>query len=337
MKTQKTRRAGYLALAIGLTGLFAVAPAASAQYGTNSQYPNGRNYRGRAMASRSYDRMRQYAQQLDEQAREARRQAHMSQSPYRTFGRDTKFLREIDQFSARATQFRVGMETYQTRPWNVDDEIAGLLQDARNVEARLQRARFVDRRTVSNWNRTVALLNQMTTEYQAGIGYRNRYPNGTYRGDQYPNGVDPNAGVNPNTVDPRTDPYPGNNGDYRGDRNPDWNRDRNPNNGSYANSTDLRQLAAELDQRAARASQLSSGYTGYSSDLRQFSEQARNFRDQVESNQMSRTELRTEVNQLLSEAQNAYSELQQRNVSRQVADEWSAIVQILNRMRDLAV
>ena len=101
--------------------------------------------------------------------------------------------------------------------------------------------------------------------------------------------------------------------------------------------SDLRQLAAELDERAARASQLSTGYTGYSSDIRRFSEQARDFRDQVETNRMSRSELRSEVNQLLDDAQNAYSELRQRNVTREVADEWDRIVQILNRMRALAV
>ena len=308
MKTQRTRRAGYLALAIAVTGLLAMAPSASAQY------PNGRGtYRRRGLATRSYDRMRQYARQLDDLAREANRQAHLSQSPYRSFfGRDTKFLREIEQFAARASQFRIRMDTYQTRPWNVDDELAGLLQDAQDVSNRLRRARFANRRTVADWNRAVSLLNQMTTEYQAGIGYRNRRATGDYRTtDPYPaNEPYPN------------DPYP-NTGDYRGDY------------GRYGNSTDIRQLAVELDQRAARASQLATGYTGYSSDIRRFSEQARDFRDQVESNQMDRSELRNEVNQLLDDAQNAYSELRQRNVSSQVASEWDAIVQILTRMRDL--
>jgi hypothetical protein len=309
MKTQSTRRAGYLALAIAVTGLLAMAPSASAQY------PDGRGtYRRRAMATRSYDRMRQYARQLDDLARDANRQAHRSQSPYRAFfGRDTKFLREIEQFAARSRQFRVRMDTYQTRPWNVDDELAGLLQDAQDVTNRLRRARFADRATVATWNRAVSLLNQMTTEYQAGVGYRNRRPgNGDYR---------------------TTDPYP--TGDYRNEPPPDNNPDYRGDPGRYGNSTDIRQLAAELDQRAARASQLATGYAGYSSDIRRFSEQARDFRDQVESNQMDRRELRNEVNQLLDDAQNAYSELRQRNVSNQVASEWDAIVQILTRMRDL--
>ena len=91
-------------------------------------------------------------------------------------------------------------------------------------------------------------------------------------------------------------------------------------------------MAAELDQRAARASQLANGYSGFSPDVTHFSEQARDFRDQVESNRMGRSELRAEVNHLLEDAQSAYAELRQRNVSSQVADEWSAIVEILNRM-----
>ena len=303
MKTQRTRRAGFLALAITLTGLFAMAPVASAQY-PNS---NRDTYRGRrGMRSQSYDRMRQYARQLDELAREANRQAHAQQAGYRNFRRDTKFLREIDQFAARASQFRIRMDTYQTRPWNVDEEITILIRDARDVEQRLRRARFVNRTTVADWNRAVSLLNQMATEYQAGIGrgrYRDR--DGDYR-----------------------DPYPAT-GTYD---------DRYPTTyGNYGNSTDLRELAAELDQRASRASQLATGYTGYSSDIRRFSEQARDFRDQVETNRMSRSDLRSEVNELLDDAQDAYSELRQRNVSPQVAAEWDAIVQILNRMRDLAV
>jgi methyl-accepting chemotaxis protein len=315
MKTQKTRYARYLALAIALTGLFAMAPAASAQY--PNQNRDAYRGRGRGMRSQSYDRLRQWAQQLADLAEHASEQAQAQQGGYRGFRRDTNFLRTIDHFAQQAQQFRVRIESYRTSPWDVDAEIQHLIRDARNVQARLRRARFVDRHTVDDWNQVVSLLNQMTTEYRAGGGYRSGSPTGDYRTDPYPN-----------TRDPRTDPYP-NTGDYRGDRNPNY--------GNYGNSTDLRQLAAELDQHAARASQLANGYSGYSSDITHFSQQARDFRDQVESNRMNRSDLRSEVNHLLEDAQSAYSELRQRNVPRQVADEWDAIVQILNRMRDLAV
>jgi methyl-accepting chemotaxis protein len=313
MKTQKTRYARYLALAIALTGLFAMAPAASAQY-PNQNRDAYRNRRG--MRSRSYERLRQWARELDELAGHANEQAQAQQAGYRGFRRDTNFLRSIDHFAERARGFRARIETYRTQPWDVDDEIQHLLRDARTVQTRLRRARFADRHTAEDWNQVVNLLNQMTTEYRAGGGYRSGYPTGDYRANPYPN-----------TGDYRNDPYP--TGDYRGDRNPTY--------GAYGTMTDLRQLAAELDQRAARASQLANGYSGYSSDITHFSQQARDFRDQVESNRMSRSDLRSEVNHLLEDAQSAYSELRQRNVPRQVADEWDAIVQILNRMRDLAV
>ncbi len=316
MKTQKTRYARLLALGVAFASLFAIVPAASAQYANPDRDRDGYRdgYRGRRIRGQSYERMRQYARQLDELAREANRQAQRSQAGYRGFRRDTKFLREISQFAARASQFRARMETYQTRPWAIDEELAILLRDARDVEQRIRRARFVNRRTVADWNRAVSLLNTMTTEYQAGIGYRDR---GT--------GVE----IRVPGVEIRTDPYPDR--DYRDDRAPGGNY------GTYGTMTDLRQLAAELDERASRASQLATGYSGYSSEIRQFSEQVSDFRDQVETNRMSRSELRIEVNRLLEDADAAYSELRQRNVSREIAAEWDAIVQILNRMRDLAV
>jgi methyl-accepting chemotaxis protein len=327
MKTQRTRRAGLVALAIAVTGFLAVAPSASAQYPTG-QYPNSRGgFRRRAMETRSYERMRQWAHDLGELAEHASQQARLQQGPYRGFRRDTKFLRSIDQFADRAQRFHERMDTYQTQPWNVDDELVQLTRGAQNVQYRLRRARFVDQHTVADWNQVVNLLNRMTTEYQAGLGYRNRRPvNGDYRTtDPYPTGDyrnDPNPNPNGYRYDPNT-----NNRDYRGDNRGD--------SGRYGNSSDIRQLAIELDQRAARASQLATGYAGYSSDIRRFSEQARDFRNQVEGNQMDQNELRTEVNQLLDDAQNAYSELRQRNVTSQVASEWDSIVQILNRMRDL--
>jgi methyl-accepting chemotaxis protein len=309
MKTQRTRQPGYLALAIALTGLFAMGPAASAQY-------RDRDRRG-TLSNTTYEQIRQWAHDLDEVARHASEQAQARQAGYKGFRRDTKFLKSIDHFADRAERFHERIDSYRTQPWDVDEEIEHLIRDARNVQTRLRRARFVDQHTAADWNQVIRLLNQMSTEYRAGIGSSNRYPTGDYRADPYPN-----------TGDYRTDPHP-NPGDHHGDRSPTY--------GTYGNSTDLRQLAAELDQRAARASQLASGYSGYSSDIRHFSEQARDFRNQVETNRMSRSELRSEVNHLLEDAQTAYSELRQRNVTREVAREWDAIVQILTRMRDLAV
>jgi hypothetical protein len=201
------------------------------------------------------------------------------------------------------------MDTYRTRPWNVDEEIEHLIRDARNVQTRLRRARFVDRHTVADWDQAIQLLNQMASEYQAGISpSRPRYP-----GRSYPPGTVPNP----------------QGGTYDDDRY------------GSGRSGEIRQLARDLEDRAARASDLVNRYgygrSGYSSDVQHFSEQAVNFRSQVESNRLSRSELRSQVNHLLGDAQSADQELRRQNVSRELAAEWTAIVQILTQMRDLAV
>jgi hypothetical protein len=251
--------------------------------------------------------MRQYAHELDERAQHANAQAQARQAGYRSFRRDTKFLKSIDHFADRTRLFHQRMDTYRTRPWNVDDEIVILIRDARSVQYRLRRARFVNRRTVADWNQAVQLLNQMASEYQAGVSpYRTHYPGESYRPGTVPN-------------------PPG--GTYDDDRY------------GYGRSGEIRQLARDLEDRAARASDLANRYgrSGYSSDIQHFSEQAVNFRSQVESNRLSPSELRSQVNHLLEDAQSADQELRRQNVSRELAAEWTAIVQILTQMRDLAV
>jgi hypothetical protein len=305
MKIFKARPAGVLATGIAVAGFFAVSAAASAQY------PNDYRNRGRVLESRSYERMRQYAHQLDELAQHAREQAHAQQGGYRSFRRDTKFLRSIDHFADRTDRFHEQMDTYQRQPWAVDDEIDHLIRDARNVQYRLRRARFVDQHTVEDWNNVVGLLNRMASEYRAGIGYGGRWRGN--RGDQYPASPPPPGGYQ----EPYANRPPE---DYRGQGN--WRQG------------DLRQLAAELDERAARASQLYGGSSGYSPELSHFSTQARNFRNLVEQSRISDSELRSQVNHLLEDAQSAQQELSNRSASREVADEWNAIVQILTRMRD---
>jgi chromosome segregation ATPase len=331
MKTLKTRRVGGLAMGIALAGFFAVTAAATAQYPNENRDPNENRNRRRAMVQQSYDRMRQYARELDDLAREANRQAQAQQFGYRGFRRDSNFLREINRFAQRAREFRTRMDTYQTSPWNVDDEIAKLMSDARSVETRIRRARFVDRRTVANWNQAVSLLNQMASEYQAGIGgrWRGNRGDGRDRGDAYPNGAPPPGTYRePNPNEPPPPPPP----NYRQGQG-DW---RQGQGNSRPGQGDLRQLAAELDQRAARASQLAGGYSGFSPEIRRFSDSARNFHAMVEENRMTGPQLRTEVNRLLQDAQSAHEELTRRpgTVSQEVAGEWDAIVQTLTRMRD---
>ena len=297
--SRNRRQSGILILSTTLFAFLAVAPLASAQVRTRQD----------RVTNAGYQRMRQFARQLDELAREANRQAQADQAGYRGIRRDTKFLNSIRQFSQRARQFRARMENYRTQPWNVDEEIDRLLDDAREVQRRIGRARYADSRTRQDWAEVVNLLDNLRDEYLYG-GRRvrdRRYPD-TYDRDR--------------------------DGRVYDDRNDDRYDDR------YGDrySTDLRQLAYELDQRAARASQLANGTSTYGryndySDIREFSEEAREFRVLVERNRLTQSQLRSEVNELLEEAQDAYDDLRRASISRELSNEWDAVVEILNRMR----
>jgi hypothetical protein len=298
-KTVKARYAGFLALALACCGWLATASVAQAQV-------QGR-YRRNTVSNASYERMRQWARELDELAEHANEQAQADQAGYRGFRRDTNFLKSIDHFSRRAREFRSKMDSYRTRPWNVDDEIEHLLRDAREVQKRLRRARFADSHTREDWNQVVDLLNRTLNEYRTSGRYRDgRYGDGRDRGY-------PDTRSNDGYYDP---------------------------NASSRYSTDLRQLAQELDERAARVAQLTDRYGsryGSSSELRRFSDEARDFRSAVENRQFSQSELRARINRLLQEAQSAHDEISRSRVSSDVAAEWDGIVRVLDRMRDLVV
>jgi hypothetical protein len=304
-RNRNGRNRGILISTAALFALLTFAPAAHAQ-------PRARQDR---VSNASYQRMRQFARQLDELAREANRQAQADQAGYRGIRRDTKFLKSIDHFARRAREFRARVETYRARAWNVDEEVEHLLRDARNVQTRIGRARYADARTRQDWAEVVRLLDRVRDEYLYG-GRNTRND----RDDRYR--------------------YPGTYDD-RDDRVYDDRDGRVYDDYGYG-TTDLRQLAYELDQRAARASQLAGGSSGYGryddySDIREFSEQARSFRALVDQNRLTRSQLRSEVNELLEEAQDAYDDLRRTNVSRELSVEWDAVVQILNRMREIVV
>ncbi len=299
------RSRGILFSTAALFPFLTFAPAAQAQ-------PRNRQDR---VSNAGYQRMRQFARQLDELATDANRQAQADQAGYRGVRRDTKFLKSIDHFAKRAREFRARMETYRSRAWNVDEEAEHLLRDARDVQKRIGRARYADARTRQDWAQVVNLLDQVMNEYRyGGRSVRN-------------NGNNPNR--YPGTYDDRDGRVYEDRGTY------------NDNPNSYG-TADLRQLAYDLDQRAARASQLAGGSSGYGryndySDIQRFSEKARSFRALVDQNRLTQSQLRSEVNELLEDAQDAYEDLRRADISRELSTEWDAVVQILNRMRDLVV
>lgn len=288
-KILKARNAGFLALVLASFGWIAATTVAEAQVG-------GR-YRRDTLTNASYERLRQWAHELDEVARHASEQARAQQAGYRGFRRDSNFLKSIDHFADRAERFHERMDNYRTQPWKVDDEIEHLLRDAREVQRRLQRARFVDRHTVEDWEGAVDLLNRMMNEYRSP----GRFTDDRYR--RYP------------------------------DRN-DERYDSRHSTEIGALARELEERAVRMSQLAAR-NRYGDRY-GYSSDLRRFSDEARDFRVAVDSRDLSRAELRSRVNRLLEEARDAYNEVSRAGVETSVAVEWDGVVRVLDRMRDLA-
>ncbi|MEO8347502.1 MAG: hypothetical protein ABI610_01220 [Acidobacteriota bacterium] len=328
---RNSRHRGILFLTSALFAFLTLAPAAQAQ-------PRARQDR---VSNAGYQRMRQFARQLDELARDANRQAQADQAGYRGIRRDTKFLQSISHFATRTREFRARMETYRTRAWNVDEEVEHLLRDARNVQTRINRARFADARTRQDWAEVVNVLDNLRDEYlYGGRSVNNR--NNRNNPNRYPGTYDDRDGRVYDDRDGRV--YDDRDGRVYDDRDGRVYRDgdgRVYNDNRYG-STDLRQLAYELDQRAARASQLAGGGSGYGryndySDIREFSEQAREFRTLVDQNRMTQSQLRSEVNELLEDAQDAYEDLRRANISRELSTEWDAVVQILNRMRQMVI
>ncbi|HEY6148836.1 MAG TPA: hypothetical protein VIZ69_14110, partial [Thermoanaerobaculia bacterium] len=119
------------------------------------------------LSDRGYEQMRRFAHDLDEQAQHANDQAQHQGIWF--YGHDARFTRAIANFADRTNRFHDRMDNYRTAPWQVDDELRLLLRDAKAVQYRLRRSRYADEHTVDDWNRVVALLNQMIRVYQADI------------------------------------------------------------------------------------------------------------------------------------------------------------------------
>ncbi|MEO8429946.1 MAG: hypothetical protein ABI592_00445 [Acidobacteriota bacterium] len=133
------------------------------------------------LSSRGYPRMQELARELDDAAQ------HANDAARHSTRRDAVFVRSVGRFAARAHSFAARMDAYDTRPWQIDQEIHGLIRDASTVQARLRRTRAVDRHTGDDWNRTVDLLRRMEriSQDDRRAGYGERGPNdpGSVRDD----------------------------------------------------------------------------------------------------------------------------------------------------------
>ncbi|MDQ2980221.1 MAG: hypothetical protein M3R62_13475 [Acidobacteriota bacterium] len=268
------------------------------------------------LSERGYQEMQQLAHELDVEAQHARDQAQHKGVWF--YGHDPRFTRSVSNFARRASQFHERMDNYRTAPWQVDEELRALLRDARAVQYRLTHSRYTDEHTVSDWNRTVDLLNQMIRVFQNDVS-RNQ--------NEDRNGNLP--GYYPDTRDSRSrDPYEAGSG------------------AGYARqrTDDVAALAHELADRSARladaTSQLSgryqddSGRSASVSAIRHFAEQAGAFHERYEQG-LSPEDLRGNVDHLWQDGREADQQFRASSIP-ELRNDWAAIMQLLSRIRSAA-
>lgn len=271
-----------------------------------------------SLSTRGYEEMRRLAQRLDATAQHAADQArHQDSWVYRHDGR---FARAVSDFARRADRFNDRMATYRTAPWQVDDELRGLLRNAQEVQALARRSREAEEHTVSDWNDAVRVLNRMIQLWDNDVRRRGRY--------------DWNAPL----PEFREEGYQNREGEYRGEYGT-----RGP--GEVGRYPRLASLAHELDQRATRAHQLAEGLVGsprgrahreYFDTIHHFNEQTREFDRRVSSGQTDFRELRDQAQHLLEDARRADAEMRQNNVFPEVWEEWQGAMQALERIVNLS-
>jgi hypothetical protein len=303
----------FLLPAIGWAAILVLGGASTALAQRSYDYEQNRG-----LSRSGYEQMRQLAQRLDQEARETNDAAqHQRYSIYR---RDTVLRRSVATFARLADQFNYRMNTYQTRPWQLDDELRNLLRTARDVQYRVQNSRYADDRTVAEWNEAVDVLNQMREVYRADL--RGEY--GQY-GNPHPYG----------------NPQPYGNPSYRGGYAPP----AHPPGGGYGYSREqLATLAHELDDRSTRAHELAERLaTGggpreqqFFESIHHFNDEARDFHQRVESGTLvDPNQIRAEASHLLEDARAADARMRQNNVFPEVWQEWRAAMQTLQSILNL--
>ena len=289
----------YLAAALAAGALFlAIEPTASAQ-----------ERRPGMLSRRGYPRMQELARELDDAAQ------HASDAARHSTRRDAVFVRSVGRFAARARAFAARMDAYDTRPWQVDREIRGLIRDAAAVQARLRRTRAVDRHTVEDWNRTVELLRRMDRiAHEDRRGYAEGGPD------------DPGYGR-----------------DDRGAPPPDRPGDRGPRGDAGYVNGDAISLAREVAERARRLSDRSHALAGaIPLDARQrdtaqaiglYSNQARTLLDRLEHGGGA-ARLDADVAQLSRLAAAADAQMKKSNVFPEIRREWSDTMQQTENLKN---
>ena len=276
----------------------------------------------RALSERGYERLRAMADDLDRAAQHAADAAQHSRSPF--YGSDRDFQRAVSNFARRAHGFDFRMANYRSRPWQVDDELAGLVADARSVEARIQQSRRRDAHVLEDWSRTVELLNQMIDIA------RNDMDRGGYR-DRAPRDYDRDA---------RPDNRDGYSRDGRVE-GPAYRDER----GYAEGRSSVARLVSDVSERANRLSDRAKQLAGaFPVDQRQrnawlaiqkLAQDASALGVRIDRDGEPR-DLRSTVAQLNAQAAEADRQMKQGNVFPELTSQWGDLMQSLQRLRERA-
>jgi len=263
------------------------------------------------LSERGYQEIRRLAHELDEVASHAADAAFHRQAW--VYNNDRTFSRSVARFSDRAARLHERMDTYRTQPWQVDDELRHLLRDARDVQGRLRRARYVDDHVAADWDRAVEILNQMLRVYQADISRRS-WSSWEGYGSRY-----------------AAPPPPPPDASLYGGRVPDRSQ--------------LASLATELDQRAQRLYNFATAAAGpfagpgrnrdVLDSLLRFRDEARALHDEAAPGADGRA-LRSTVIHLVQDARDADARLQQSNLFPQIRGDWQEVLSLVAQIQAIA-
>jgi len=286
----------------------------------------------RTLSERGYERLRAMSDDLDRAAQHAADAAQHSRSPF--YASDRDFQRAVTNFARRAHGFDVRMANYRARPWQVDDELAGLVADARSVEARIQQSRRRDPHVLDDWSRTVELLNQMIDIARNDMGrggYRDGGPRPydrdqrPYDRDGQPEGRD---GYSRDARDGRAEGPA-----YRDDR------------GYEGGRAPLARLVSDVSERANRLSERAKQLAGaFPVDqhqrnawlaIQKLAQDASALGARIDREGQPR-DVRSSVAQLNADAADADRQMKQGNVFPELKSQWADLMQSLQRLRETA-
>jgi hypothetical protein len=261
---------------------------------------------GRPLSEQAYERLRAMSDDLDRQAQQANASQRSRSGPY---GSDRDLQRAVSNFARRVHGFAARLAGYRARPWPVEDELNGLLADARSIEARIQQPRRRDPRLQEDWDRTVGLLDEMT-RISSGRGDR-----GGYRDRGGPDGSN------------REGPS------YRDDR------------GNPGGRSSVAGLVSDVSERANRLAERARQLSGpIPADERQrnawqaiqkLAQDASALGVRIDREGQPR-DLRSAVAQLNAEAAEADRQMKAGNIFPEIKTQWADLMQALARLRQSA-